>query len=249
MRITYLILSLTVLLLISCRWDSRKTYEYIEYNENNKAVKNENILVMDDSTAYIKAYKLFNSSSADKFELLNENGVDISKTINFVTKKEKEKVIIAEVLEQKRNEETASSVDLSNTLKIRVNEDNTDIKSVLNNAQIIGIWKGEKYEEKIILFKKNKKEFLISYFPTLDFEFSESDDEILILNHGNKKYFMLKWLGESTINDYDIDINTSQGIEELFDHQFYYTINGDGNLLYIYSTRILNTFYKTNSID
>lgn len=249
MKITYLILSATVLILISCRWDSRISYEYIEYDENNKVVKNEELLAMEDTTAYINAFKLFNSSSADRFKLLNESGVDISKTIKFVTKEEKEKEIIAEVIEQKKIKETARSVDLRDILKSKVNVDNTDIKSVLNNALIIGIWNGEKYEEKIILFKKNNNEFLISYFPGLDFEFSESDDEILILNHGNKKYFMHKWLGESTINDYNIDINTSQGVEKLFDHQFYYTINRDGNLLYIYSNKIKNTFYKTNSID
>ena len=82
-----LILILISILTYSCQWDSRKDYKYVGYNRSLK-IKSDTIIfkTINDTLAYIKAFELYCDSESDRFNLYNENGLEISKTIKFVTK-------------------------------------------------------------------------------------------------------------------------------------------------------------------
>lgn len=244
----FLIIVLLTVSIYSCRWDTRRNYKYVEYNGKNEVVKSENFLVIADSVAYIKAFENFSTSNSKKFELFNENGEEISKKVDFTTKAAQEMEIKALISERKRNEEIVSKLNLKN--KVVVNEsiinENNDLETLLKNSKVIGIWDDTELNKKLILIKKNNKKYLIDYSKDTDFKFYEKDYELFSFKSKNRDCFIIKWLAESTISDYDIDISTTKGIDKLIDNQFYYYIDSNGNLLYNHSNKLVITFLKSN---
>lgn len=232
----------------SCRWDTRRSYKYVEYNQKNEVVKVDNFLLIEDSDAYLMAFEIFCTSNSTKFELFNENGDKISKKVDFITKTAQEREIKALASERKRNEELVSKMNLKN--KVVVNEsiidENNDIETLLKNSIVIGIWDDPELNNKFFLIKKDNKKYLIDYSKNSDFNFYKSDYEIFSFKSNNRECFIIKWLAESTIKDLNINIATAKGIDKLINNQFYYYIDSNGNLLYNHSNKLVITFYKSN---
>ena len=54
----------------------------------------------------------------------------------------------------------------------------------------------------------------------------------------------MKWLAECVIDEYKLNIKYENDKYSLLDHEFHYTINSNGNLIYIYSPKEQDIFYK-----
>lgn len=244
-----LILIVISILTYSCQWDTRKDYKYIGYNRSLKT-KSDTVIfkTINDTLAYIKAFELYCDSESDRFNLFDENGLEISKTIKFVTKTKVENELKRNAKE--RNEAYEASKQFKtetrqSKLEFKTTDENNKIiiENILKHSQIIGQWKAE-YNGKIILFKKNNKVYLVNIFPNVEFEFYEKDDEMLVLKYKDKTYYIVKWLAESVIKEYDLNIKYNEDKYTLLDHQFHYTIDSNGNLIYIYSPKERDIFHK-----
>jgi hypothetical protein len=125
-----------ITLTYSCRWDTRRNYKYIEYDENNEIVQTEDFFVIADSIAYIKAFEIFSNSNSNNFELFNEKGNEISKKVNFVTRTTQEMKIKARILERRKNEEIASKYSKESKTVEKESSIQDEIKE-----QTVGIWR------------------------------------------------------------------------------------------------------------
>lgn len=246
---SFLILFLISIMINSCQWDTRKDYKYIGYSIIEKTTTDTVVFkTINDTLAYIKAFELYCASESDRFNLLDEDGLEISKTIKFVTKSSIEDKCKQSVKEKKEANEASKQIKTEakqNKVEFkRIDEENEIfIERILKQSQIIGKWKAE-YNGKIILFKKSNKVFLINIYPNKEFEFYEKDDEMLVLKYKSRTYYIVKWLAESVIKEYSLNVKYENDKYTLLDHEFHYTIDSNGNLIYIYSPKERDVFYK-----
>lgn len=249
MKRNILILFIFSIMINSCRWDTRKDYKYIGYSSIEKEITDTIIFkTVNDTLAYIKAFELLCNSQSDKFDLFDENGVEISKTIKFVTKSSIEDKFKQSAKEKKEASEASKQIKVEtkqNKVEFKTIDEENEIliERILKQSQVIGKWKAE-YNGKIILFKKSNEVFLVNIYPNKEFEFYEKDDEMLVLKYKNRTYYIVKWLAESVIKEYNLNIKYEDDKYTLLDHQFHYTIDSNGNLIYIYSPKDQDVFYK-----